>query len=110
MKKVILICLITVFLLNIAAPGYCSGPIRKLGRGFWNLLTFPFEIPNRMTQVNKASGMYESVTYGFLEGLGMTCVRLAAGVFEVVTFPFPLPEKYGPVLNDPEFLFWEVKE
>ncbi len=109
MKKAILISLVLLLILNLAGPGYCYGPVEKLGRGIANLITWPLEIPNRMTQANKRSGPYEAATYGLMEGICSMLVRLAAGVFEVATFPFPLPERYEPILNDPELIWPQGK-
>ena len=105
MKKIFLVCLTLIILLSSIVPAYCEtqGPFRKLARGTCNLLTFPAEIVNRIKKTNDTSGPYEAATYGLLQGVCMTIVRAAAGVYEILTFPVPLPGKYEPVLNDPEF-------
>ncbi|MDD5422696.1 MAG: exosortase system-associated protein, TIGR04073 family [Candidatus Omnitrophica bacterium] len=105
MKKIISIVLVTLFILNIAQVGYC-GPMRKLGRGVSNLLTFPYEIPHRIMETNKRAGPYEAATYGLLEGLCMMVGRAGAGFYEVVSFPIPVPPGYEPLINDPE-MFWK---
>ncbi len=109
MKKIISLSLILLLMISFAAPAYSDGPLKKLGRGIWNLLTFPFEVPNRMTEANKRAGCYESVTYGLWEGLCMACFRAAMGAYEVVTFPVPLPDRYEPILKDPEYLGFKNK-
>jgi putative exosortase-associated protein (TIGR04073 family) len=87
------------------APGYCQTPARKLGRGVWNVLTFPGEIFNRIKTRCEDAGPIEGVTTGLFEGIGMSVFRLAMGIVETVFFVVPLPEKYEPIIKDPEFLF-----
>ena len=107
-KKAVLIALI-VFVLAIAftVPGYCDDPMKKLGRGICNMLTFPFEIPLQISRINNTDGPMAARTWGVLKGFGMAGVRLMAGVYETVTFPFPVPKDYAPMLKDPEFMFEE---
>ena len=105
MKRGFLICLVLVLILNLAAPAYCGGPSRKLGRGLANIATFPLELPNRIGQTHERAGLYEAMTYGFLEGIGMMVFRAAMGVYETATFLIPVPEGYEPVMKDPEFFY-----
>jgi putative exosortase-associated protein (TIGR04073 family) len=109
MKKFIIIILISVFVLSSAGTGYC-GAMRKLKRGVANLVTWPMELPYRMSERNKRSGPYEAATYGLIEGACTMCVRLAAGAWETATFFFPLPDRYEPILSDPEFFFSNEKK
>ena len=109
MRKILVACFLAAFLLSVASPAYCdthNNPLRKLGRGIWNVLTFPFELPNRIDKVWKKGGVNEGLTYGFCEGVSMMVARGAAGMFEVATFLFPIPPKYEPFISDPEFFFW----
>ena len=105
MKKLISISLILLVVLNLATPGYCYGPLNKLVRGVSNMLTCPLEIPYRMGETNKISGPYEAATYGFWNGTCAMLLRAAVGFGEVLSFPFPIPDGYKPILNDPEFFF-----
>lgn len=108
MKKTFTVSLVILFFISLfASPGYCGdykGPIRKLTRGFCNLATFPVELPYRMDREFKGMGP-EGLVYGFMEGMCMMAGRAVAGFYEIVTFPIPMPEKYEPVLTDPEFFF-----
>ncbi len=84
----------------------CAGsPMKKLGRGLANCITFPLEVPYRMGKVNVTDGPFASCTYGLLKGLGMAGLRAGAGIYEIVTFPMPCPADYAPVLTDPEYMF-----
>lgn len=105
MKKMVMICFILLLALTLAAPAYCDGPLKKLGRGISNLATCPLELFNRIGKVNERLGLCEAVTYGALEGTCMIVVRAFFGLYEVLTFPVPIPQKYEPILKDPEFFF-----
>jgi len=105
MKKLFSIFLVLLIILSISTPGYCNGPIKKLTRGVSNIVTFPLEMYNRIKETNNRSGVMMAASYGVVEGLTMMLFRLATGMYEVVTFPVPLPEKYEPILKDPEFFF-----
>ena len=108
MKKASMICLITVFVVNICSYAYCNGPFRKLGRGISNIVTCPLELPNRYAKAldKKEGGAERLLMYGLIEGVVMVGVRFFVGGLEVLTFPIPIPEGYQPTLNDPEF-FWK---
>ena len=82
-----------------------GNPLRKLGRGVCNVVTFPFEIPYQIGRTNRTDGPFAAFTYGAVKGVVMTGLRAVVGVYEVISFPFPLPEGYKPILNDPEFFF-----
>jgi len=97
--------IVILFVMLFTAPGYCDDKLKKLGRGICNSLTFPFEVPLQISRVNNTDGPMAAGSWGLLKGVGMAGVRLAAGLYEVVTFPFPMPENYGPILTDPEFMF-----
>ena len=103
MKKTIAIIALFVVVVNFAAPAHCGDPLTKLRRGVCNILNSPAEIPNRIGKVRASSGKYEACTYGLIQGIVMTGFRMAVGAIEVATFPFPIPENYEPIINDPEF-------
>ena len=105
MKKVFLIGFIFLLLLAMSSPAYCQDPIKKLGRGLCNVVTFPFELPEQIQRVNNQDGPMAAWTYGLIKGIGMMGVRAIVGVYEVATFPIPLPKEYKPILTDPEFIF-----
>ncbi|MCX5678475.1 MAG: exosortase system-associated protein, TIGR04073 family [Candidatus Omnitrophica bacterium] len=79
-------------------------PLRKLGRGLANCLTFPIEIPNRISDVNNSDGPMAAVTYGLVKGTVMSLFRAMIGAYEVLTFPIPFPGGYRPIIKDPEFI------
>lgn len=125
MRKIIVVAMILVSIAAFTAPAYCKGwhcekspmPVaqvgddfkgdclQKLGRGFSNCLTFVMEIPNQISNVNKANGPLVGFTWGLLKGVGMSGVRAAVGIYEIVTFPLPCPAGYAPILTDPEYFF-----
>lgn len=87
-----------------AACSPCGDPLKKLGRGLANLLTFPIEIPNQISKTNNCDGPMAAATYGLVKGVVMGTFRAVVGAYEVVTFPVPLPEGYKPILTDPEYM------
>lgn len=83
----------------------CAGdPLKKLGRGLANVLTFPIEIPNQISKTNNCEGPMAAATVGLVKGIVMAAFRAVVGVYEVATFPFPIPECYKPILTDPEYM------
>jgi len=96
---------IAALVVLIAVPAYSDGPVKKLGRGLANTVTFPLEIPANIKKVNESDGPLMAVTYGLGKGLYMAVVRAAAGVYEVATFPFPFPGDFVPIVTEPEFFF-----
>ena len=107
MRKMFLIGFIFLLLLAISTPAYCQSPMKKLGRGLCNIVTFPLEVPEQIQRVNNQDGPMAGLTYGILKGIGMMGVRAMVGVYELATFPIPLPKDYKPILTDPEFFFEE---
>lgn len=83
----------------------CGDCLQKLGRGFANCLTFIMEIPQQISDVNKASGPLAGFTWGIVKGVGMAGLRAGVGIYEVVTFPLPCPAGYKAILTDPEYFF-----
>jgi putative exosortase-associated protein (TIGR04073 family) len=108
MKKIVLAVILSALIVSAAQPAFCAGPLEKLGRGVSNIFTSPAEIPYRMTKSFNNSRFPEAAILGFSEGVAMMCFRLFIGVSEVLTFPVPVPEKYAPVITDPEYL-WKIK-
>lgn len=104
MKKIITVCLVLMLIVNMAAPAYCQGPLRKLGRGVSNIFTCFLEIPGRIRETYRQSDIVTAIGLGVPKGVVMTFFRLVYGVYETVTFPLPFPEDYEPILSDPEFL------
>lgn len=107
-KQIVVIGLISLVIVALASTAYCDTPIKKLGRGFSNVITSPFEIFEQMKRVNNTDGPWAGMTYGLVKGVAMTVVRAAIGVYEITTFPIPSPKEYKPILTDPEFFFEEM--
>jgi putative exosortase-associated protein (TIGR04073 family) len=106
-KTLCLVCGLTVALALPARAGTDDPPqghhaLRKLGRGFANVLFGIVEVPNQITKVTAEQGGGAGTTYGVGKGLGRWLWREVVGVYEVVTFPIPLPKGYRPIMQ-PEF-------
>ncbi len=105
MRKIIVVFVAALIILSLAGPAYCGGPLKKLGRGISNILTCPFEIPNRIHKAYKSSGFCGVITRGIMEGCIMMGYRGLAGIDETVTFYKSGSEDYEPIISDPEFFF-----
>jgi putative exosortase-associated protein (TIGR04073 family) len=74
-------------------------PLRKLGRGFSNLLFGVVEVPNQYTKAVDLNGGAAGWTYGVPKGICRWFQREAVGLYEIVTFPIPAPRGYEPVMQ-----------
>jgi putative exosortase-associated protein (TIGR04073 family) len=83
-------------------PPSGHNPLRKLGRGFANVLFGFIEMPNQYTKAVSEHGGAAGITYGVPKGFARWFMREAVGVYEIVTFPVPFPKGYKPVMK-PEF-------
>ncbi|MCP4179038.1 MAG: exosortase system-associated protein, TIGR04073 family [bacterium] len=91
-----------------------DGPVRKLGRGFSNLIFGFFEIPLKIYYTNMDEGGIAACSFGVVKGLFYFLAREVTGVVEIITFPMPLPGAakgpfatgwgYGPLMQ-PEWIF-----
>ncbi len=102
-KKLFLAVLIALFVITLAVPGFCDDPIKKLGRGLCNIITFPLEVPEQISRTNNSDGPFAASTVGVLKGLGWAVGRACVGAYEAATFLIPYPRDYQPVLRDPEY-------
>jgi len=108
--KLLGLLLVFAFLLPLGARGQGQGEdapkgqnaLRKLTRGFANVLFGIVEVPNQVTKVTSTQGGGAGVTYGVGKGFVRWWSREFVGVYEIVTFPVPLPHGYKPVMK-PEF-------
>lgn len=106
--KPLALLLVLVLLLPIRAMAEIDdapkghNALRKLGRGFANVLFGIVEVPNQVTKVTSEHGGGAGVTYGVGKGFVRWIGRELAGVYDIVTFPVPLPHGYKPVMR-PEF-------
>ena len=108
MKKLLILAVI----LLISQPCFSAevetaGLLRKLQRGFLNIVLSPMEISTALAQ--EKSENYEQMPPswmpGILRGTALMGGRALVGVYEIATFPFPIPKNYEPVVK-PEFA-WE---
>lgn len=122
-RRILSIAIIFLFAVSMVSSVYCAscvscnkpatvkesggdgGPLKKLGRGAANFLTFPYELFYRIGEVNKTDGPYAAFTFGVVKGLTMSVYRALIGTYEVLSFPLPIPEGYRPIITDPEFFF-----
>ena len=103
MKRLLLIALMSLLIVNLAMPAFCDNSITKLGRGLSNIITFPLEIPEQISRTNNTDGPFAAGTVGVLKGLGSAVGRMCVGLYETVTFMLPGTNEYKPILNDPEY-------
>ena len=98
-----------------AMKDVADGPIRKLGRGFANVVFGIFEVFIQPYKVNEIEGGIAALSYGLFKGVFYFIAREVVGVVEIVTFPIPLPgastskyywsaKGYGPLI-EPEWIF-----
>ncbi len=81
-------------------------PLRKLQRGFLNVVLCPFDISNELSKEVRNDTAPPSWVAGLGRGSIYAVGRALVGVYEMVTFPIPYPANYKPVLQ-PEFP-WEM--
>ncbi len=103
MRKITVVCTILALLFVLAPQSHADDAVKKLGRGFANVITCPFEYPYTMGKVQESDGIFAGVTWGVLAGTVNCLKRAVVGVYEIATFPVPFPWGYEPILTDPEF-------
>ncbi|MFH1381110.1 MAG: exosortase system-associated protein, TIGR04073 family, partial [Candidatus Omnitrophota bacterium] len=79
MCKIACLCLIIV--LFAAGTSFADTPLKKLGRGFANIISCPIEIPYRIGEANVANGPFAAATWGLFDGIYRTLVRATVGVY-----------------------------
>ncbi len=80
---------------------YAAGMSSKMGRGLWNVLSSPAEIPCTLRDDIKTEGGMGVVT-GFGKGIAFFASRLFVGVYEIGTFMIPMEATLPPVCSKPE--------
>lgn len=100
MKKILTFFL---FLFVLSLPAFAEnsadtsvGMSQKLGRGLWNALSSPAEIPCTMRDDISENGGGGAVT-GLFKGIGFFARRLLVGVTEFATFVIPMEATLPPV-------------
>ena len=86
-RNAIIVLMILALVTLLTSPAYCDDPVKKLGRGLSNMLSFPFEVPLQVSRINESDGPVAAGTWGILKGLGMAGCRLVAGAYETVGTP-----------------------
>ncbi len=87
-----------------------NNAIRKLSRGFANVITAPIQLFETFKEINDNDGPIAAITYGPILGLVNGIDRLGVGLGEIFTFACPGPKKdYKPVLDNPEFFNQDFK-
>ena len=102
-KYVIMVLVLLFSFMSLSV--YADTPLKKLGRGFCNIVTCPLEIAKGVQETHNENGAFAALTLGLLKGVFYTGVRAVVGVYEVVTFPLPVPKDFKPILTDPEFFY-----
>lgn len=78
---------------------YMAGIGTKFGRGLWNVISSPAEIPCTMADDIKTQGGVGTIT-GFGKGLAFMLRRILVGVTEVGTFMIPMEATIPGVCSD----------
>jgi len=111
MKTVIIAICIVALLAVTAHAEIQNSPVKKLGRGIANLLGgFLDEIPRQIARATDEGSVLTGSAIGFPVGIAKGLWRTAIGAYEVATFFLPIPERYEPIITDPEYPFQEEKE
>jgi putative exosortase-associated protein (TIGR04073 family) len=88
----------TISMYSNDQPPSGQNALRKLGRGFSNLLFGIVEVPNQFTKAVDANGG-AAVPYGLGKGIYRWFEREFVGVYEIITFPIPAPRGYEPIMK-----------
>lgn len=83
------------------AGDYFSGMGIQLGRGLWNIVSSPAEIPCTMRDDIKADGGVGAAT-GFGKGLAFFVRRVVVGASEILTFVMPSDATMPMVCKAPD--------
>ena len=94
--KSIIICVVTLMILNMASACYAQSMCKKLNRGLTNILTGWFEVPKNMSVATSKHDFASAFFIGLPKGRWMTIVRTGAGIYDTVTFASPFPQDYKP--------------
>ena len=91
-----------------------KGPGHKLGRGFRNVFSGPFEVAKYMIlEAEHAKwdymGSFFGVFYGSFKGAGLGAARMGSGLFDILTFPVPFPPDYESIIQPERFTFEETE-
>lgn len=104
MKKIAILFVVMALMTVSPFRAEAQTSLDKLGRGIANTLTGVLALPYAMIKENEDKGIAAGLTTGVVKGIVGIVVRELVGVYEIVTFPIPVPERYRPVLDDPEYL------
>ncbi len=87
---------------DLSAPhqSFFSAPVERLGDGFANIVSGPFELIYQMKEEIKRTTPVRGVIPGLLRGVTWFGLREGVGVFELVTFFLPLDPHLEPFNTD----------
>ncbi len=77
-----------------------SAPVERLGDGFTNIVSGPFELIYQMKEEIKRTTPVRAIIPGLLRGITWFGLREGIGVFEIVTFFLPLDPHLEPFNTD----------
>ena len=86
----------------MTSPG--KARLRKLGRGFANILTGPGELLRVPALMGAQEGYIAASTIGFVQGAWRALKREGVGLVEVLTFYGKSPKDFEPIMT-PEFVW-----
>ena len=101
--KGVIICIVTLIILNMASASYAQNMGKKLSRGVVNIATGWVELPKNVYGIAIEHDFVSGLILGLPKGCLMTIVRTGIGVYDTLTFPFPIPKGYKSLL-EPEFV------
>ncbi len=108
MKKALSVALAAV-LFSLSVPAFAgdgtsgdtmSSVGRKFGRGLWNILSSPAEIPCTTGDEISNRGAAAGTFTGLGLGIAYMCRRILVGATEVGTFMIPMEATIPPVCSD----------
>ena len=83
--------------------------LRKLQRGFLNVVLSPIEISTELAKEKTKDTFPPSWMLGASRGAFFMFGRIVAGAVEMVTFPVSIPSGYAPILQ-PEFPYQHLDQ
>jgi len=104
MKRLICFVFAAIIFMNGAAALAEGTAKDKLTRGVINIFVSPMEFFKSMSKAYESHDPALAFFLGITKGSWMTLRRFSVGFYETFTFPFPLPQGYAPVIEEPDYL------
>ncbi len=90
MKKLFVIMIAFVMLLNVSAFASTNKPLQNLGDGLDNIVYGDVEVPDSINETNtKGSPAFSDCTSATNDDVGRGIARFVGGVWEIATFWYP---------------------